>query len=638
MRFRRLLLCLLTAFASLMSGQVTAAVVPGVVSKSGAALQVGGLEWVSGHSDAGFATAHAASWQWQPLAKPNLKKQPEGVWVRFDLDRQAANADRWYLSLQWPILDNVRVRLFYPAEGEWGPLMQAGDHIPKSHQPLADHNLVFPLELRANDRAVVYMHVQAHELMALPMVIFDETAFAAGKFTDIALISLFFGGMLVILLYNSSLFVFTRDVAYLLYVLYLLSALFYVLTITGFGQLFLWPEMPQIARRFYALSAALCFFTPLVFASRFLKIRRYGGWPWLVTWVLMGYWGVVILVLLFAPSLGRYLMAEQIALVHCILTMAAVINLWVRGNSSARLFTIAWSTLLLATIVHLLALDGMLPLNPLTLHGQLIGMFAEFVLLSMALAQRINQERDRRVLAQQSALQASEALVHEREQRLQAQQQALEAQVRANEALEARVYERTRALEDAKRGLEMVNEQLTRLSVTDALTQLSNRGHFDVMIDEEIRRAQRTETPLSVLLLDIDHFKRVNDSYGHPFGDDCLRLVADTLKQYGQRAGDVVARYGGEEFVMALPGMNSREAREQAERIRAAVAALRPVYDGERLALTISIGVASLQPPASCTSAQLLASADTALYRAKHNGRNQVAIAEPDEATELSVS
>ena len=184
----------------------------------------------------------------------------------------------------------------------------------------------------------------------------------------------------------------------------------------------------------------------------------------------------------------------------------------------------------------------------------------------------------------------------------------------------------------------MVNEQLTRLSVTDALTQLSNRGHFDVMIDEEIRRAQRTETPLSVLLLDIDHFKRVNDSYGHPFGDDCLRLVADTLRQYGQRAGDVVARYGGEEFVMALPGMNSREAREQAERIRAAVAALRPVYDGERLALPISLGVASLQPPASCTSAQLLASADTALYRAKHNGRNQVAIAEPDEATELSVS
>ncbi len=639
MRFRRLLLCcLLTAFAGLMSGQAIAAFVPSVVSKSGAELHMGEVEWLPGHPDADFATAHTAPWQWQPLAKPNLKKQRDGAWVRFEVDSNATSAERWYLSLKWPVLDKVRVRLFYPAEGEWGPLMQAGDHIPKRDQPLADHNLVFPLELRGNERAVVYMQVQAHELMALPLSIYDETAFAAEKITDVAMISLFFGGMLVILLYNSSLFVFTRDVAYLLYVAYLLSALFYVLTITGFGQLFLWPDTPVFARRFYALSAALCFFTPLLFASRFLKVRSYGGWPWLVTWVLMGYWGVVILVTLFAPSLGRYLMAEPVALVHCILTMAAVINLWIRGNRSARLFTIAWSTLLVATIAHLLALEGLLPLNALTLHGQLIGMFAEFVLLSMALAERINHERERRILAQQSALQASDALAQERESRLQAQQQALEMQIRNNEALEARVYERTRALEEAKRGLERVNEQLTRMSVTDALTQLSNRGHFDLMIDEEIRRAQRTETPLSVLLLDIDHFKRVNDTYGHAFGDDCLRLVADTLKQHGQRAGDVVARYGGEEFVIALPGMNSREAGEQAERVRAAVAALRPAHGEQRLELTISIGVATLQPPANCSPSQLLACADAALYRAKHNGRNQVAIAEADEALEPSVN
>jgi len=633
----RLLSCLLTVFAGLLSSQALA-VTPSVISKNSAALQVGAIEWVAGNHGADFPTAHVEPWSWRPLVKPNLKKQRNGVWLRFSLDSKSASSSRWYLSLKLPVLDEVQMRLFYPDEGDWGPLMRAGDYIPKRDQPLADHNLVFPLDLRGNERAVVYMQVRAHELMALPISIYDETAFAAAKVIDVAMISLFFGGMLVILLYNCSLFAFTRDPTYLLYVAYLLSALFYVLTMTGFGQLFLWPDTPLFSRRFYALSAALCFFTPLLFASRFLRVRHYGGWPWLVTWVLMGYWGVVILVTLFAPSFGRYLMAEPIALAHCILTMAAVINLWIRGNGSARLFTIAWSTLLLATIVHLLALEGALPLNALTLHGQLIGMFVEFVLLSMALAQRINQERDRRILAQQSTLQASEALAHEREQRLTAQQQVLEAQVRANEVLEVRVYERTRALEEAKRGLEMVNEQLTRMSVTDALTQLSNRGHFDVMIDEEVRRSLRTETPLSVLLLDIDHFKRINDTYGHQFGDDCLRLTADTLKQYGQRAGDVVARYGGEEFVMALPGMNSGEASKQAERIRAAVAALRPAHGEGRLELTISIGVATLQPPASCTPTQLLASADAALYRAKHNGRNQVAIAEPDEAAELSAT
>ncbi|AHL77267.1 diguanylate cyclase [Stutzerimonas stutzeri] len=635
MRIRLLLLySLLILLVGVVSTPVMAAVTPKVVSKHSEGLEVGAIDWVKGHPDADFETAHAADWPWQPLEKPNLRKQPQGAWLRFTLESSSAlSAGTWYLSLKWPVLDDVQVRLFYPEQRAWGSPMRAGDHVPMDDRPLESQNLVFPFELAQGGKAVVYMHVQGREFMAMPLVLSDEAGFTAEKITDVAMISLFFGGMLVILLYNSSLFVFTRDVAYLLYVAYLLSALFYVLAITGFGQLFLWPDMPPIARRFYGLSAALCFFTPLVFASRFLSVRRYGGWVWLVTWGLMAYWAVTILVTLFAPSLANYLAAESVALAHCILTMAAVINLWIRGNRSARLFIIAWSTLLLATIIHLLALEGLLALNAYTLYGQLIGMFAEFVLLSMALAERINHDRDRRIVAQQSALQASEALGLERESRLRAQQQTLDLQMRANEALEARVSERTRALEDAKRGLERVNEQLTRMSITDALTQLSNRGHFDLMIDEEIRCAQRVEKPLSVLLLDIDHFKQVNDTYEHPFGDECLRLVAAALKQHGQRAGDVVARYGGEEFVIALPGVDSRQAGEQAERIRMAVAALHPTCGEARLDLTISIGVATLEPPMSCSATQLLAAADAALYRAKRNGRNQVAVAEPDEAT-----
>jgi diguanylate cyclase len=152
------------------------------------------------------------------------------------------------------------------------------------------------------------------------------------------------------------------------------------------------------------------------------------------------------------------------------------------------------------------------------------------------------------------------------------------------------------------------------------------------MLDEEVRRAQRIEMPLTVLLLDIDHFKQVNDRYGHALGDECLRLVAATLKQHGQRSGDIVARYGGEEFAIALPGMDSRQAGEQAERIRAAVSELHPTCGDARLDLSISIGMATLQPPMTSTPAQLLAAADAALYRAKRNGRNQVIIAEPDES------
>lgn len=343
--------------------------------------------------------------------------------------------------------------------------MLAGDAVALSSRPLADHHLVYPLELPAGEPAVVYLQVQARETLALPLELIDEKQLIESRLRDVTLVSLFFGGILVIVLYNCSLLIFTRDVSYFLYVLYLLSAVFYVLTITGFGQLFLWPEIPKLSARFYGLSAALCFFTPMLFALRFLGIRRYGGWVWAVSISLTGYWGVAVLTLLLAPTLARYLFMDSVALLHCVLTMAVTLNLWMRGNPSARLFSIAWSTLLVFTVINLLALNGTLPLNAWTLNGQLIGMFTEFVLLSMALAERINDERNRRIAAQQLALQAK--------------QEALDLQLRANEVLEARVYERTRALEEVRHGLEAANAELLRLSTTDSLTQLANRRRFE---------------------------------------------------------------------------------------------------------------------------------------------------------------
>ena len=622
------LIHLVVAIIGLLSINATAGVTPRVIGSS-LQLQVGEVQWVPGHAEASFETVQGGGWPWSYMDKPNLGQQPEGVWLRFTLNAKQGAAGKWYLSLRWPVLDNVHLRVFYPERDEWGPMMHAGDHVQMDHRPIKDPNFVYPLELHQNEQAVLYMQIRAIELMALPMTLYDEAGYAAAKITDAAIISVLLGGMLVILLYNISLVVFTRDVAYLLYNIYLASALFYVLTISGFGQLFIWPQAPVFSHRFYGLSAALCFFTPLLFASRFLKLGRYGGWPQLVARLLMAYWATVILVILLAPKLAHYLAIETMGLVSCILTMASVINLWIRGNPSARLFAIAWSTLLIATIAHVLALDGLLPLNAWTLQGQYIGMLTEFVLLSMALAARINHERNHRIVAQQNALQASEALARERESRLHAQQQTLEVQMRNNEALEARVYERTRALEKAKQGLESANRQLTHLSITDALTQLSNRGHFDLVIDEELRRAQRNQLPLSVLWLDIDHFKRVNDTHGHPFGDECLRLVASTLRNHGQRAGDVLARYGGEEFIMAMPGADAHEAVSQAERIRLAVEQLWISHGETRQQLTLSVGVATYQPPSSCSASELLAAADAALYRAKHNGRNQVVVAEP---------
>ncbi len=630
----RALLLLITCLTLLPWTGVAIAAEPSPVlqTRGSATLQVGEVEYLLGRPDADFTEIAAADPPWQRLNKPNLGKQRDDAWLRLRLHNTGDAATLWYLLLKWPVLDRVAVRLHYPDSDRWGQPMLAGDAVALSSRPLADHHLVYPLELPAGEPAVVYLQVQARETLALPLELIDEKQLIESRLRDVTLVSLFFGGILVIVLYNCSLLIFTRDVSYFLYVLYLLSAVFYVLTITGFGQLFLWPEIPKLSARFYGLSAALCFFTPMLFALRFLGIRRYGGWVWAVSISLTGYWGVAVLTLLLAPTLARYLFMDSVALLHCVLTMAVTLNLWMRGNPSARLFSIAWSTLLVFTVINLLALNGTLPLNAWTLNGQLIGMFTEFVLLSMALAERINVERNRRIAAQQLALQASQSLAEERALRLQAKQEALDLQLRANEVLEARVYERTRALEEVRHGLEAANAELLRLSTTDSLTQLANRRRFDRLLDEEIRRARRSGSPLSVLLADIDHFKRVNDSYGHPFGDECLRQVAAVLAAHCQRAGDVAARYGGEEFVVLLPGLDAGQAIALAESIRCAITQLQLQHGEQPVALTISLGVATLTP-ALVAPVDLLAAADAALYQAKNGGRNRVVLA-PDCVTE----
>ncbi len=168
-------------------------------------------------------------------------------------------------------------------------------------------------------------------------------------------------------------------------------------------------------------------------------------------------------------------------------------------------------------------------------------------------------------------------------------------------------------------------EQMERLATTDGLTGLLNRRTFNAELDKRLREAQRYRRPLSLLLLDVDHFKRVNDTHGHPAGDSVLRGVA-RLAGKQARETDLVARYGGEEMALVLPETDAGGATVIAERIRAAVAAASHATEQGAIKVTISIGVATW-PGAGEDPEALIASADKALYRAKQSGRNRVEVA-----------
>lgn len=196
-----------------------------------------------------------------------------------------------------------------------------------------------------------------------------------------------------------------------------------------------------------------------------------------------------------------------------------------------------------------------------------------------------------------------------------------------NLELEALVEERTRALEEA-------NAKLELLSNTDGLTGIANRRNFDHALAVEWSRSQRTGLPLSLILLDVDHFKHYNDKYGHLAGDDCLCAIASALSLGGQRASDVTGRFGGEEFVVLLPDTSQDGALEIARRIRQEVMALGlPHADTDAGVVTVSLGVACLAPAQQHGPETLLREADAALYRAKQSGRNCVCT-NFDEASE----
>lgn len=190
--------------------------------------------------------------------------------------------------------------------------------------------------------------------------------------------------------------------------------------------------------------------------------------------------------------------------------------------------------------------------------------------------------------------------------------------------LESKVQERTFELNIALQELEEANKELQEKNTIDELTGLYNRRFYDQKILAEHRRSRRNLTPLSLVIIDIDHFKKVNDNYGHLAGDECLVAVAACLKQCLRRSADIMFRYGGEEFCAILPETDSKGAFALAEELRESVAACKVSYGGVVINLTISCGTSTYLQQKDIQPAHLFAAADQALYQAKNSGRNQV--------------
>lgn len=199
----------------------------------------------------------------------------------------------------------------------------------------------------------------------------------------------------------------------------------------------------------------------------------------------------------------------------------------------------------------------------------------------------------------------------------------------SQDELESKVQERTLELHVALQELGDVNRELAEKTTLDDLTTLYNRRFYDQRILAEFRRSRRNLSPLCLIIVDIDFFKKVNDTYGHIAGDECLKSVAQCLKQSLLRSADIACRYGGEEFCLIMPETTAKGAVAFANELRQKISLLTVHYQGEDISFTISCGVSCYQQQEGASPETLFSAADQALYQAKDQGRNQVQLADP---------
>ncbi|MCU1246723.1 MAG: hypothetical protein JWN02_2633, partial [Acidobacteria bacterium] len=243
-----------------------------------------------------------------------------------------------------------------------------------------------------------------------------------------------------------------------------------------------------------------------------------------------------------------------------------------------------------------------------------------WILLAMALVALLVWLRTRSLHAQAERLRA------------RVMEQTVELRQTVEQLREAKesLVDKNALLEVSNVRLEQVNTRLERLSLVDELTGIANRRYFERALVDEWERALRREEPVALLMLDLDQFKLLNDSRGHPAGDDCLRRIGGFLAEAIRGSGDVVARYGGEEFAVLLPGTASVQAAEVAERLRSGIERL-AVVSGARngSVITASVGVTALVPQRGFDAHTLVERADRALYAAKRDGRNCTRVDRP---------
>ncbi|KAB8194383.1 diguanylate cyclase [Lysobacter maris] len=520
--------------------------------------------------------------------------QDGAFWFHARIVNQAPDEPQWLLVQQYPLSDSIDLHVLHP-DGR-SEHLRGGDHRPFSARSVRYRHPNFWLDLPPGEPVDVFIRIQSESSMQVPLRLYTPTAFAEMS-RDIQFgIGLYYGILLSLFFYNLVLWLTTRDSSYFWYVFHLTAFGLVLFTLNGLGFEYLWPDSPWLADKSVPLSICLAQVGVQQFARRFLDLRN--------RWRTGDQVGLALIVFFLLLGLASAFLPYRISTPFASASVFISIG-WVaveaivairRGYAPARIFLLAWAAFLVGTAMFVSVAFALLPKTFVTEYGVQIGSALEMLLLSIALGHRYA------------------ALRNENEHIVRNAKHQLEHQVEA----------RTRELSDALGQLGDAHARLRESSQRDALTGLHTRRHFHEQLAPMLEEARTSGRPLSLLMIDLDHFKQINDRHGHLAGDACLRWAAHAIGDTLRRHHALVARFGGEEFVAALPDHDLDAAEAAAENIRRQLDSAPCEALNRKTVVTTSIGVHQIDTGLPGGIDAALELADRALYRAKSEGRNCV--------------
>ncbi|MEM7019926.1 MAG: diguanylate cyclase [Pseudomonadota bacterium] len=524
------------------------------------------------------------------------------LWVRFSIHNASERPLALQLALDWRYFKEAI--LYSPGPNQKYQVASPGHQYPPLYQGnVPSMDLLFDVALSPQQKTDFYLKLRPlldfklYSYLSLWRVEALRSEQNSQKVIHIS----FFAMIALMMLYNLFLFFSLRDRAYLYYVAYISALNLQILCLNGVFEVYVWPSGNEPLFYVYLAFEFLAIIFSCQFSRTFLNTHEnFPRGDLALRLLILAALIFLPVVFIISPDTSEVVSNWfNVILVPTLLVAGIVV--WRRGVKAARYFLVSIIMVLLSIVLSLLFDLDIITHLFFAFDFFLITSVLEAALLSFALADRINTMQSDNIRMQSELLATEKAL---------------------NEELEQQVSERTEALTKA-------NEVLEKLSNEDGLTQLYNRRYFNNSLQNEWQRLQRRHQPLSLIMLDVDHFKRFNDHYGHQAGDECLQQVAQIIKQNAKRSYDIAARYGGEEFAVILPHTEVHDAIGVAESIRSDVEQLAIPHVGspDKDILSISLGVASIVPQGQGDGRKLVAIADAALYVSKENGRDRVSVA-----------